>query len=154
MLLLREKKQQQMLNCQYHMKLNIWCPCQERLSLNTLVGCSCGRILKRFLVRYSWDLWDQWAMNSQSSVTSICSHVICCESECDSNILFLFVWVSENDFGFNMTNVYFYHRSGLNSRPNSPHVMSGDRYRRNHRHRGSGVERLSMNDDNLPPPPK
>nr|XP_022326621.1 potassium channel subfamily T member 2-like isoform X12 [Crassostrea virginica] len=53
-----------------------------------------------------------------------------------------------------MTNVYFYHRSGLNSRPNSPRVMSGDRYRRNHRHRGSGVERLSMNDDNLPPPPK
>lgn len=88
-----KKKQQQMLNCQYHMNLNIWCPCQERLSLNTFVGCSCGWILKRFLVRYSWDLWDQWAMNSQSSVTSICSHVICCESECDSNILFLFVWV-------------------------------------------------------------
>lgn len=56
-----------------------------------------------------------------------------------------------------MSNVWFYHRSGLNSGPNSPRIMSGqrrNRYRRNHGHRSSGVERLSVNSDNLPPPPK
>ena len=41
----------------------------------------------------SWDCWDQWAMNSQSTVTSISNHTNCGESKCDSIILVLFVWL-------------------------------------------------------------
>lgn len=126
------------------------CLCQEWLSFRCIV-CSCsGGILNRFLVKYQRFLRS---MSEQPNLSETRGrHVKYVASDCH-----MILWNCVLNLWFIMSNVWFYHRSGLNSGPNSPRIMSGqrqNRYRRNQGHRSSGVERLSVNSDNLPPPPK
>lgn len=126
------------------------CLCQEWLSFRCIV-CSCsGGILNRFLLKYPRFLRS---MSEQPNLSETRGrHVKYLASDCH-----MILWNCVLNLWFIMSNVWFYHRSGLNSGPNSPRIMSGqrqNRYRRNQGHRSSGVERLSVNSDNLPPPPK